>query len=419
MALSHIYFGSSDTAADMADEKAAAPAPTTTIPEPTSAETSPAPVSISSYAEATANPGQTTTVPDASVTDNAATPASTETAAEIIPETQAKTTTTTTEESTPSYADVTNPSVPTNATPPAPSSPKNAPTLTKLRLLALRTLTRLALRTDTTLTRLSTLLSTPRGIDVTLCTLSYTLQLLAALTRRYLDAKLASIAETLVEKAEPLLLPGESLTATFPAPKKFERLAKLMTGMKTLNGVIADYRIFVRLWGMLGLYTWARGTWNSPLGKDASTKEKIVRGVAWGEIASLVAFQILENGAYLSSKGVLTSDAWAGEAGKRRETKWWVWSCRFWCAYVVLEGVRLGTERYYREEKVQSGEKEEKIAKEAEKRLWWRDVISNTGYFPMTLHWSVEEGIFSDVAVGVFGMIAGGANLWDAWRGTR
>lgn len=36
----------------------------------------------------------------------------------------------------------------------------------------------------------------------------------------------------------------------------------------------------------------------------------------------------------------------------------------------------------------------------------------------MTLHWSVEEGLLSELQVGVFGTIAGGALLADAWRKT-
>ena len=77
--------------------------------------------------------------------------------------------------------------------------------------------------------------------------------------------------------------------------------------------MVGDFRIFVRMWGLAGLYMWARGLWYAPLGKDAGVKENAVRKITWAQIGSLVLFQVLENGAYLASKGVLTSDVWSGE----------------------------------------------------------------------------------------------------------
>jgi hypothetical protein len=194
--------------------------------------------------------------------------------------------------------------------------------------------------------------------------------------------------------------------------------------------VIGDFRIFVRLWGLAGLYVWARGLAQTPLGKEAGAKERVVRRITWAQITSLALFQVLENGAYLASKGVLTSDAWSGEAGKRREGAWWMWSSRFWAAHVALELVRVGALRYYetgdtasRTEKdiVGDGEKEGKLLagqKRRERWIWWRDAVSNVAYMPMTLHWSVEaeRGFLSDWGVGLLGAIAGGCLLLDAWK---
>lgn len=230
-----------------------------------------------------------------------------------------------------------------------------------------------------------------------------------------------------------MLLPGEAIIATLPASEGTKLLAQMIGSSKALAAVIADFRIFVRMWGLAGLYMMAKGTWTSPLAKDTSRKDKILRAITWGEIASLVVFQVLENGAYLASKGVLTSTSWTGEAGKMRETKWWVWSSRFWAAYVTLEIVRLSIIHMHHEPETSSkhddlakdGEKEGKLLYEERKRqrkqenwLWWRDLVSNVAYFPMTLHWSVEEGLLSEAWVGFVGMVAGGALLVDAWKAT-
>jgi hypothetical protein len=323
-----------------------------------------------------------------------------------------------------------------NPLPPQPSKlpkpPSKATMLRKLRFLLLRYLTRTFRSTDRTLLRLSKLLSTPSGTDVLLCTTSYTLTLIHAVLSRVLERKLANIATDIAEKADGILLPGETLIASLPAPTSTKVIAQVVGSSKALAEVISDFRIFVRLWGVLGLYTWTRGTYLDPLPQDAGRKEKALRALTWAAIASCVGFQVLENGAYLSSKGVLTASSWTGEVGKARENRWWLWSSRFWAAYVGVELVRLGIERCYKEstpilaqEVDIDGEKEDKIRREEVVKkeelgnwLWWKDLASNVAYAPMTVHWSLEQGLLSDWGVGVCGMVAGGALLADTWRRT-
>ncbi|KAF2633069.1 hypothetical protein BU25DRAFT_406325 [Macroventuria anomochaeta] len=323
-----------------------------------------------------------------------------------------------------------------DSAPVAPTAPKTAtprppprPTLLqKLRYILTRRLRNTAQSVDRSLLRLSALLSTPNGIDVVLCTTGYTLTLVYALGQQVLEKQLAAVATDFADKAADVMLPGETLIAELPASAGIKLLAQTVGSSKAIADVIADYRIFVRMWGMLGLYTWARDTYLSPLPKEATRKEKLLRGTTWAAIASCVLFQVLENGAYAASKGMLTSEAWTGDAGKKRETWWWVWSSRFWAAYVGCEILRLLIERAYREPRVEmagDGEKEDKLRLEQEKKdsynarfTWWKDLISNIAYAPMTLHWSIEEGVLSELQVGIFGTIAGGALLADAWRKT-
>jgi hypothetical protein len=312
-----------------------------------------------------------------------------------------------------------------------PTPPSRPTLIQKLRFLVLRYLARSAGAADRTLVRLSKLLSTPGGTDVLLCTTSYTLTLIHAVLSRILERRLASIATEIAEKAEGVLLPGETLIASLPAPTSTKVIAQVVGSSKALAAVISDFRIFVRLWGVLGLYTWARDTYQDGLPEDASRKEKILRGLTWTAIISCVAFQVLENGAYLSSKGALTTASWTGDVGKARENAWWLWSSRFWAAYVGVELVRLGVQRYYSPPASSisaspgDGEKEDKIqreervnAKKLENWLWWKDLASNLAYAPMTVHWSLEQGLLSDWGVGACGMVAGGALLADAWRKT-
>jgi hypothetical protein len=310
-------------------------------------------------------------------------------------------------------------------TPPPPSRLSNTQ---KLRFLLYRYLTTTARTTDHNLVRLSKLLSTPSGTDVLLCTTSYTLTLVRALLSRLLARRLTHLATEIADKADGILLPGETLVATLPASASTELIAQTIASSKALADTIADYRIFVRLWGCVGLYTWARGTYLDALPAEASSQQKTLRGLTWAAIASCVGFQVLENGAYLSSKGALTTASWAGDVGKARENKWWLWSSRFWAVYVGVELVRLGVMRWGKEEKAvvgDDGEKEDKIRREEREKeeklenwLWWKDLASNMAYAPMTVHWSLEQGLLNDWGVGACGMVAGGALLADAWRRT-
>ncbi|KAJ4299559.1 hypothetical protein N0V90_004805 [Kalmusia sp. IMI 367209] len=333
-------------------------------------------------------------------------------------------------------ATTTIPSETSKARPPPTTEPSKPPPSVKgfsLRIYLLRYLAIQAHRLDRLLVRLSTIFASPTSTDALLGTISYTLELLSALLSRLLTYRLTKLATTIVEKADDVLLPGETLIATLPTPPSAQLAAQIATSSKALAGVIADYRIFVRLWGLAGLYIWARGAWNTPLRTEEGRKERVLRGVAWAQIASLVAFQVLENGAYLASKGILTSAGWSGEVGKRREVRWWVWSSRFWAGYVALELLRVGVLHYYEsrqssvskdeKELIKDGEKEGKLLQQQKKRenwLWWRDLVSNVAYMPMTLHWSVEEekGFLSDWGVGILGAVAGGSLFVDAWRQT-
>ncbi|KAF2087941.1 hypothetical protein K490DRAFT_4699, partial [Saccharata proteae CBS 121410] len=275
-------------------------------------------------------------------------------------------------------------------------------------------LTQTLTQTDRTVIRLSRLLSTPSGTDSTLCTLSYTLTLIHATLRTRLDTHLQTLAHSIATKASSALLPGETIIASFPPTSGLRRLASTTAAVKALAGLISDFRVFVRLWGLLGIYAWARATWSQPPG------DGVVKAITWAQVVVNTLYQGLENGAYLASKGVLNSEGWTGERGAKRQARWWAWSSRFWAAHVGLEFVRLGYEWRRRVvDGVETGdaEKEGKLRKMEDAR-WWRESISNMAYAPLTIHWSMEEGVIGESVVGLLGMVAGGVNLRERWRQT-
>ncbi|MCJ1224321.1 hypothetical protein MMC12_000966 [Toensbergia leucococca] len=240
--------------------------------------------------------------------------------------------------------------------------------------------------TTTQIAHLDRCFATTPHLDKTLLTLSYTL--------------------TLLSKTPPL---SHSFL-----------LSKI--SLPPLIALISDVRIFLRLWGLLGLTTWAHSTWLSP------PRDPYLKLIAWAQVVVNILYQVLENGAYLAGKGVLVG--WSAE----RCGKWWVWSGRFWMGHVGLEFLRLGRERWLwgREEEVgEKGGKEvwkevkwkgagregKGVAKEVEQR-WWRELGVNAAYAPLTLHYSLEGGCVSPNVEGVLGFAAGALGWGEVWRVT-
>lgn len=260
--------------------------------------------------------------------------------------------------------------------------------------------------------RLNKLLSTPGGIDSTLCTLCYTLTLLQSRLTALLDRRLERFASTIAKNASEALLPGETVIATIAAPAPVAVLARLSTSSKKLAALISDFRIFVRMWGLLDMYAWGRSTWINP------PKDGILKILEWSRVISNVGFQSLENGAYLAQHGVINMTS-------KTQTQWWLWSSQFWAFDVALNFVRLARMRQLRkvedQNKIQAEGGDEtrlKVQRRKDEIQWVKSVIVNAAWQPLTIHWSLEKGALTDSWVGVFGMIAGGIGLREKWKAT-
>jgi hypothetical protein len=262
-------------------------------------------------------------------------------------------------------------------------------------------------------------LTTPSGRDRVLCTTTYTLQLLSGIINNRLNSATEKLAEHFADNASKALLPGETVIATFEPPPIAQLLARFSTSSKKLSSLISDFRIFVRLWGLLGIYAWGKSVYLDP------PKDRVLRWIAYAQVAINACFQVLENRAYLAGKTIINRDA-------KAQLKDWCWSSRFWCAHTTLEFVRLYRIKriWDADSKAQASAKakgegvwwkedEEAIAKrKAEESLWWKDLIVNAAYYPMTFHWSIEEGLLTDMQISVLGLIAGGMGLREAWSKT-
>ncbi|CAJ2506031.1 Uu.00g001610.m01.CDS01 [Anthostomella pinea] len=306
--------------------------------------------------------------------------------------------------------------VPSSAAPPAPK-PKPFP----LRELIAATPSNL----DAFLAHVQRCLQTPSGIDTCLLFLCYTSRLGASV--------LASVTQPAIQRsAEKLLALANSLppSATlvlnakvFPSPS-VAIILELSKRLKAFSALLSETRTFLRLWGLLGMYFWARRLilqWrhlatSSEKGQQSSS-DRVETSIAWTQLIACVVFQALENGAYLSSKNVLGwAPATQGKAAR--------WSARFWGTFVGIEIGRLFYESHKRSQRTRAekfGDKSVAVVVREENEwtdTWRKNVIRNMAWAPLTVHWSLEQGLVSEMAVGALASIPGFLQMRDLWRKT-
>ncbi|KAI9203593.1 peroxisomal biogenesis factor 11 [Polychytrium aggregatum] len=193
----------------------------------------------------------------------------------------------------------------------------------------------------------------------------------------------------------------------------------LAVRIQNLAAPISDTRVLLRYYGLIPLVRWII---ISEL--DTSTTP-VLRWLVRLQNAANLAYYPLEHIYWLASHKVISMDA------KLRE-KIGMWSCRFWAAYVVLYFMQLGEEYLMlgregaelQRREAALGDKPsgretwqlEKRVFEDKKHSWLMNTVINSAYFPMTIHWSLENSPISDVSIGVLGTIAALAQLHMTWR---
>ncbi|KAK2879414.1 hypothetical protein FQN49_000903 [Arthroderma sp. PD_2] len=185
--------------------------------------------------------------------------------------------------------------------------------------------------------------------------------------------------------------------------------------------LVSETRTSLRLLGLLPLWAWGSSTYKSP------PSDPILRAIAYGQVLSCVLFQLLENIAFLASKGVLSKRAvekWGSLS------KWSLWSVRAWLMHILLEFVRLARENQLSsverrrdagtaEKGFRQAGKEEAAKISLKVRAWNQKLVNSLAWLPLCLHWSVEGGIGVPASlVGVLSLTAGAWGIHDLWAAT-
>ncbi|KAI1927973.1 hypothetical protein LOZ65_002186 [Ophidiomyces ophidiicola] len=185
-----------------------------------------------------------------------------------------------------------------------------------------------------------------------------------------------------------------------------------------LAALMSETRTALRLLGLIPLWEWGSATVKSP------PADGVLRGVAFAQVFVNIVYQFMENVAFLASKGVIPQriiQRWGGIG------KWYIWSTRAWLGHVVLELVRLWRERSLaqRKQAAQAGtavgvlDAKEQSVEASRRRAWKKSLINNLAWFPLCVHWSLENG--AGVPDGIIGVLSMAATAWkisDLWKAT-
>ncbi|KAJ3115069.1 hypothetical protein HDU96_001233 [Phlyctochytrium bullatum] len=180
-------------------------------------------------------------------------------------------------------------------------------------------------------------------------------------------------------------------------------------------GPVSDFRILLRYYGLIPLTQWIIYSEQNP--PPTQLLKLLYR------LQNLVnlAYYPLEHIWWLGAHKVIPiKDSTLNSIG--------IWSCRFWAAYVVLYFIQLQQEASMLAKrskdlmlKIKNGEKSDAIKAESksvkdETNALIVNTIINAAYFPLTVHWSLENSSFPDVGVGICGTVAAVCQLYTAWK---
>ncbi|KXN86050.1 hypothetical protein AN958_10526 [Leucoagaricus sp. SymC.cos] len=238
--------------------------------------------------------------------------------------------------------------------------------------------------------------------------------------------KLFMVAQYVIK----LIIPFLRLRARFQhkAGLRPDSTSRLAEGYAKLDSLLGNSRTLWRFWGLLPIIQWLVSLERGP--QPTRNLHVIERLQGW----SMLVYYPLEHMSYLGSHGIIPTTVRnpLSMFSKKKtisldpETLG-IWSCRCWALYVFLQFAHLREDRLL----LQSRQKALRKAKGtgltfSEKQelahrwdAWWSEVVVNLGYLPLTIHWSLKQGLLKDdIWVAVFGLVAGIASFRSGWRAT-
>lgn len=303
--------------------------------------------------------------------------------------------------------------------PPSSSAPSSSSSSSKKPSIPLRVLLSLSPKNvDAFLAHLNRCLSTPTGIDNTLQFVCYASRLLSsllsALATRALHRSASDWVALVSASRTTVVAITDAGASKLPSTAAAAASLLLAERLKNLSTLLSEARVILRLWGLLGMYFWAKRLLSQTFRPKTAATEKsgeqdqqpttLDTAISYSQLVTCIAFQALENGAYLSSKGVMGwSPAKQGWAMK--------WSARLWGLYVGIELGKLAAEGVARRNAAAASDVKADAA-------WKSAVVRNLAWAPLTVHWGSDTGFVSDWMVGALASVPGYIQMAELWRET-
>jgi Peroxisomal biogenesis factor 11 (PEX11) len=258
------------------------------------------------------------------------------------------------------------------------------------------------------------LLTTTAGLDTFLSTFNYALYILA-----YFEAR-PSLRRAFLRPFFQLASPESRASKTSVlhpgSPPTIPQIAPL----QSLASLISDTRTTLRLTALLALYSWLRGL----LGGN-ERQDRVLKAISLTQCICYIIYQFTENVAFLAERGII-SKKWLEKRGG--SARWWMWSNRAWLAGVSCDFLRLIREALIEREKRKKQRQGKEGRTEADDlgeqpidRRWWSEVFVTSCWFPLCLHYSLQEGLkgVNDGVVGLLGFMAGAQSFTAQWANIR
>ncbi|KAF8525899.1 peroxisomal biogenesis factor 11 [Hysterangium stoloniferum] len=189
-----------------------------------------------------------------------------------------------------------------------------------------------------------------------------------------------------------------------------------------LGSILGDSRTLWRTWGLLPIIQWLIALERSP------PPTKYLHNIERLQGLSMLIYYPLEHIYYFAAHSLLPPRFSPSSALNNKIA---IWSCRAWAVYVALQFLHLKEdwklyklrERALRRNSGKSNGADEvlteKMEVEQRKRAIWNEFWVNVGYLPLTVHWSLEKGLFpNETWVGLFGTIAAINSFQGGWAVT-
>lgn len=285
-------------------------------------------------------------------------------------------------------------------------------------------------RADAFLAHLHRCASTRAGADTILFFLTYLTRLSGNILETASRAALRNSANKLVALALQLP-PATAVSFVSESPRRVASpivslALQLAARLKAAAATLGEIRTFGRLWGLLGLYFAGKKLLQSrqaavafdgdeknksDMGSSSSFERQFDFFVRLAQIIALVNWQATENVAYLASRKIVgVAPATQARLGR--------WSVRSWALYTGMELGRLLIERQRRVSRSGGAQ----VKAEAEYLKWqdgWKTEFMRTlAWWPITVHYSVGDGMLSDMGISALAFIPAVSQMRETWNAT-